>query len=351
MHNRRAWSSLVSITAGVVLLCSTNGAAAAEDGPYSLQNIQSTLGSLKWECMLSVLCPVGDTVLDLIKKAAANDRSSQYLLGLTLLTGDGLPSDRQAGVAWIALAAERGDPDAARDIQDRIRNGASIAVNETKVVAALKAQADAGDAESMRALGPMYIGGRGVQQDAAIGLGLMRRAVEQGSSGAEIDLAQLYLNGAPGVPADRTEALKWFASSAHHGNVQAMVHLGYLSLNAPGREKDLAAGYCWLMRAALLDQVQAQDKLSLLLASGDKDERGTVVQPDLVQADFWFRLAAHNPFHDNSQVRAMIEPQMTTEQLNQAKQQLEAWRPRTLPELKTTTLPLPPPTQGNCPAT
>ena len=110
--------------------------------------------------------------------------------------------------------------------------------------------------------------------------------------------------------------MKWLAASANHGNVAAMVNLGYMSVN---NSTDLGAGYCWLMRAALLDQPQAQEKLTSIFSDGAKDDHGTVIDADIVQADMWFRIVARSPYHDNSQNRAAIEPKMTTEQLNQAK--------------------------------
>jgi TPR repeat protein len=323
-----------------------DGAIAAEaGGQYAPENIEKTYKQLGWLCMIGALCPVSDDVYGVIKRAIARNPSSEYLLGLTLLTGDGLPRDRSAGIAWTARAAEHGDPDAARDIADRLRNGASINVDETKIAAALKQNADAGEAEAMRALGPMCIRGRGVKQDPALGLDLMKRAVEKGSTGAAADLSRLYLLGAPGVPANRDQALKWIAVSANRGNVDAMLTLGTMSMNTPGgvpsSERNLAQAFCWLMRAALLDQPQAQEQLSMMFARGEHDDHGNVIAIDRVQADLWFRLAARSPYHDNSQIRAMIEPQMTTEQLNDAKRLVEAWRPRKIEELKTLAIALP----------
>jgi TPR repeat protein len=191
----------------------------------------------------------------------------------------------------------------------------------------------------------MYIRGRGVTQDPAFGLDLMKRAVEKGSSGAANDLSQLYLLGATGVPQSRSEAMKWLAVSANRGNVEAMLKLGYMSMNGPPRgpssERNLADGFCWLMRAALLDQPQAQEKLSMMFAAGEKDEHGTIIPIDLIQADLWFRLAARSPYHDNSQIRAMIEPQMTTAQLGEAKRLVELWQPRKFEELKAMTISMP----------
>jgi uncharacterized protein len=322
-----------------------SNAPAADGGDYAPANIAHTYKQLSWLCLVRVLCPVSDDVYGVIKGSLAGSPSDEYLLGLTLITGDGLPRDPRAAIAWIALAAEHGEPGAARDVAGRIRNGEAVEVDESKIAAALKPKAEAGDAEAMRALGPMMIRGRGIKQDPPAGLALMQRAVEKGSLGAANDLAQLYLLGAPGVPASRSEALKWIALAASRGNREAMVNLGYMSMNTPSgvpsNERDLAQGFCWLMRAALLDDAQAQEKLSMMFAGGEKDDRGTVIPVDLVQADYWFRLAARSPYHDNSQIRAGIEPQMTTEQLDRAKRLVEAWQPRKPDELKSIAIDLP----------
>ncbi len=342
-----AWPFAARATAlaFAALLLLVGGAIAAETGDYAPENILQTNGRLGWVCMVRALCPISDQVRGVISRAIAADRSAQYRLGLTLLTGDGLPRDRDAGIAWIVRAAEQGEPSAARDIAGRLRNGAAITVDEMKIAAALKPQADAGDVEAMRALGPMYIAGRGIKQDPTLGLEMLKRAAEKGSSDAEVDLSQLYLNSAPGVPANRHEAIKWLTASARRANVDAMVKLGYMSMNTPigipSSERNVTEGFCWLMRAALLDQAQAQEKLSMMFAQGEKDDHGTVISIDLIQADLWFRLAARNLYHDNSQIRSMIEPQMTTSQLEEAKRLVESWHPRTIEELKVTTIPLP----------
>lgn len=239
----------------------------------------------------------------------AGDRKAEYLLGLTLLTGKGLPNDRNSGEAWLVRAAEHGDASATIDIAGRLRNGSSLKVDETKIADALKPQAAAGDLEAMRALAPMYMGGRGTRQEPALVLSLLKQAADKGSSDAEKDLSQVYLHGAPGVAPNRPEALRWLAVSARHGNVDAMLNLGYMSMSTPigvpSSQANLAEGYCWLVRAALLDHPQAHEKLSMIFATGEKDSRGTTIAIDLIQADYWFRVAARSPYHDNSQIRAM----------------------------------------------
>jgi TPR repeat protein len=336
----------VAILALILAVFASLGTAhAAETGRYAPENIEQTYKQMRWLCLVAALCPVSDDVRIVIKRAMDGKPSAEYLLGLTLLTGDGLPRDESAGIAWTVRAAEHGDPDAARDIADRLRNGTAIEADETKIATALEQQADAGDAEAMRALGPMYIRGRGVKQDPALGLDLMKRAVEKGSTGAANDLSRLYLLGAPGVAANRGESLKWIAVSASRGNAEATVTLGYMSMTAPpgvpSSERNLAQSFCWLMRAARLNHPQAKEKLSMMFARGERDDHGDTVPIDLVQADLWFRLAARSPFHDNSQIWAMIEPQMTTDQINEAKRLVEAWRPLKVEELKTLEIALP----------
>lgn len=338
-----------SAAALMLTFASANLALAANTGDYAPENIEKTNRYLGWFCIIQATCPVSREVHQTIAKAIFNDRSAEYLLALTLLTGDGLPQDRDAGIIWMVRAAEAGDPDAARDIAGRMRNGADIKIDETKVADALKPQVEAGNVEAMRALGPMYIRGRGVKQDLAMGLTLLKRAAEKGSSDAEGDLSQLYLNGAPGIPANRPEAMKWLAGSAQHGNVGAMLNLGYMSITASIDKRNLPEGYCWLMRAALLDDVRAQEKLSTIFAEGEKDDRGNAIAVDLIQADFWFKLAARSPYHNNSQIRSMIEPNMTSDQQKEAGRLFDAWQVKTFQDLKAMPITLPG-GKATCPA-
>jgi TPR repeat protein len=318
--------------------------------------IESTYARLSIVCLVAPICPVSRQALDAMKRAIAGDPEAEDWLALSLLTGDGLPRNRETGRAWLARAAERGEPRAARDVADRLRDGENLAVDERAVAAALSKRVDDGDAEAMRALGPMIARGRGAKQDVAAGLAMMRRAVDLGSTGAAYDLANLYSQGAPGLPASRAQYLAWMEVAARRGEPEAMLSLGYASLDPPaaGGERDLTRGFCWLMRAALLDNPRAQEKLSLAFAEGEREDRDGAIAVDLVQADAWFRLAARSPFHDNSQIRGLIEPNMTSDNLDAAKRLVEAWRPQSLDALKTLVIPLPPavkggPSPGACP--
>lgn len=53
----------------------------------------------------------------------------------------------------------------------------------------------------------------------------MRRAAEQGHSGAQYKLGNCYRNG-KGVPKDKDEAIKWYHKAAANGNIKAKAILG-----------------------------------------------------------------------------------------------------------------------------
>jgi len=323
-------------------------------GDDSPEHLDATYRTVSLICLVRLLCPISSDALDDMKGALAGRSDAEYGLALTLLTGDGLPSDRAAGIAWMARAAEHGEPGAARDVDDRLRNGENVAVDERQIASALQRRVDSGDAEAMRALGPMIVRGRGVKQDPAAGVALMRRAFDLGATGAADDLARLYLLGAPGLPTDRGQSLNWTQAAARRGDSEAMLSIGYAAMNPPesSTDRDLTLSYCWLMRAALLDNPRAQEKLGLTFEQGETDGRVTIAA-DLVQADYWFRLAARNPFHDNSQIRGAIEPKMTSDEMDAAKRLVDAWRPREFAELKTLPIALPAPAGASprlCPA-
>ncbi len=72
----------------------------------------------------------------------------------------------------------------------------------------------------------------------------------------------------------------------------------------------------------------AQYELALMRSRRTSDNRGNVLEPDLIEADFWFRLGARDSEYDNSQVRGAIEPKLTTAQLDQVKQRIAGWKTR-----------------------
>jgi hypothetical protein len=84
----------------LAVLARVGSVHTAEVGRYAPENIEQTYKQLRWLCVIAALCPVSDDVRIVIKRAMEGKPSAEYLLGLTLLTGDGLPRDQSAGTAW-----------------------------------------------------------------------------------------------------------------------------------------------------------------------------------------------------------------------------------------------------------
>lgn len=333
---RRGLPALLVAMLGVLALAGT--ARAQEE--LAPERANDTLGRLQLRCKLIALCPYSADVWGTFLAAMAGKPGDQYLLGIYLMTGDKVRRDERGGLHWIGVAAAQGYARAGLELNRQRRNGAEMDVDETRIAAAMRTKADAGDADAMRALSEMYIFGRGVGRDPDEALRLLHRAAESGSAEAEQDLANLLLRGAPGVAQNPKEASRWLASSGGHGNTTAMLVLSNLLTSPPpGIDRQPAEAYRWLMRAALLDDPDAQEELSSLFANGmdseghavtaaheelkphtqeiarlattpgmpqqmrDRINRmlqpqpapATLVAPDLVQADKWFRLAARNP--------------------------------------------------------
>jgi TPR repeat protein len=274
-------------------------------------------------------------------------------------------TDGKAGMEWIVKAAEAGAPLAVRHVESKLQNGENIEIDETKAATALKRQADAGDVASMQVLAPMMIRGRGTAQDPEGGIALLVKAAGQGTDGAvEYQIGGLYHLGTNGLEPNVGEAMKWYTISARRGNVRAMTTLARLWHYGPpiderkfvetGKipasfEPDIVQSYCWRVRAALMDDSLAQYQLALMLSERNADKRGNVMEIDLIEADFWFRLGARVRENDNSQVRGAIEPKLTTAQLDQVKQRVAGWHKLDFEQLKAAAIPLPGNDKRTCP--
>jgi TPR repeat protein len=332
----------------------------------------ATMEGLQLMCLLPATCPMNSDNYDTLKKALKGDLYSQYVIGLNLIQGEGVPMDGKAGRQWIVLAAEAGFPPAVRYVEKGLQNGENIEVDETRMANELKKQVEKGSTSAMRALGPMMIRGRGTAQDPEGGVALLLKAAEAGAHGdAEYEIGDLYLLGTNGLKSDREQAMKWYAKAASRGNVRAMSVLSGLWENEPGidpREllkqaqsgqplhiperkfkRNVVQSYCWRMRAALLDDGIAQYEMALMRSRRNEDSFDNVIEADLLEADFWFRLGARNREHDNSQVRGALEPKMTTAQLDEVKRRVAAWKKLDFDQMKAAAIPIPGDSSRTCP--
>lgn len=334
---RRLPKPVLAAVAWSIALVLAGPVRAADYGP---QNAAAALGRLPTLCKtLGIGCPISSEAYAALRAAVAGDRGAQFRIARMLERSDGIARDLPAAAAWYGKSAEQGYVAAALELNRLRHEGRDIPADEAKIAAALDAEADKGDRGAMRALADMTIYGRGVPRNAARGVELLRRAVAAGSAAAAVDLANLYLRGAPGIEENPKEGFRWMAEAGRRGDITAMRSLGSMYFRHPDAAlRDPVEGYRWLMRAALLDDAAAQEMLSEALAEGAMAGAKSIIAPDPVAADMWLRLAARSPYHDNASLRLQIEKNMTSVQLAAAKKRATAWKPRPLREVLAMTI-------------
>ena len=115
--------------------------------------------------------------------------------------------------------------------------------------AAMKKDAESGDATAQFNLGVMYQSGQGVPQDYADAMKWYRLAADQGDEDAQNNLGVMYAKG-QGVPQDYAEAVKWFRLAADQGHAWAQDSLGVMYKNGDGVPQDFTEAYAWFSVAA-----------------------------------------------------------------------------------------------------
>ncbi len=88
------------------------------------------------------------------------------------------------------------------------------------------------------------------------------------------------------MPADFTEAIRWFRLAAENGDSDAQAELGFLYVSGTGVSRDLAEGIRWFRLAAEQGHAKAQYNLGICYQKGDG------VPKDLTESARWYRLAA-----------------------------------------------------------
>ncbi|XWN32475.1 MAG: bifunctional trypsin-like peptidase domain-containing/SEL1-like repeat protein [Devosia sp.] len=153
------------------------------------------------------------------------------------------------------------------------------------VLKALRADAAAGDARAMRALGRAYFLGEGVEADHEAALAWFQKAADAGYPVAMNDVGYMFDRG-HGVAEDNAIAVEWYKKAAERGHLRAMLNLGLKLSSGDGVVRDEAAAVSWFQKAAEGGLAPAMHSLALRLSQG----RGT--QKDVDGALRWFRRAA-----------------------------------------------------------
>lgn len=109
--------------------------------------------------------------------------------------------------------------------------------------------ADQGHAKSMNNLGTMYVQGKGVGRNYALGLAYYRRAAEQNDARAAYNIGLAYENGR-GVTKDDVSAVAWYRKAADRGLTEGMNAMAWVLATSPnGRVRNGSEALRWAQAA------------------------------------------------------------------------------------------------------
>ena len=205
----------------------------------------------------------------------------KWLLVFALINGSATAAE-----TTLAERAQKGDAAAQFSLGVLYEVGGRLFPKD--VVEALKwyrRAAEQGDTGAQTRLGDMYAEGDGVPKDGVEAVKWYRQAADQGYASAQFSLGVMYANG-DGIPKDRTEAVKWYRKAAEQGDATAQTYLGDMYAEGDGVPKDSAEAVKWYRKAAERGRASAQFNLGLMYAHGDG------VPKDSTEAVKWYRKGA-----------------------------------------------------------
>lgn len=129
--------------------------------------------------------------------------------------------------------------------------------------AAVRAQAEAGNAAAQLKVGRMYATGDGAAPDTTEATLWYRKAAEQGLAEAQFALGEAYETGV-GLEASQKQATVWYEKAGKQGHVGAMKRLAYFRQQA----NDPAGALGWYEKAAESGDAAAQAELASLYEFG-----------------------------------------------------------------------------------
>ncbi|MBI3525303.1 MAG: sel1 repeat family protein [Betaproteobacteria bacterium] len=265
------------------------------------------------------LAASADDITLIAKAAERGSASSQILLAIAYLNGDGgLPKDPAIAARWFERAAIQGNGYAEEKLGDLYEQGLGVDQNLKLAFDWRVKAANRGNLQVQVKLGKMYRDGVGVDKDAAKALYWFKRSATEGNAEAQTLLGQMYHYGL-GVEPDRAAAKSWFEKASQQGDesaiyfIQLIESIGYqikegwynrlpelhrlandgdlevqyqlaqrYEHGVGGVKKDVAVALDWYKRAAAGGHRMAMQTLSHIYASGLDG-----VPPDPVAAKEW----------------------------------------------------------------
>ena len=151
-----------------------------------------------------------------------------------------------------------------------------------KAIKAFEFAAKAGNLDALTALGVMYIGGIGVEQNNTKGYQYIREAADMSDPKAQYTLGALYYLGA-GVKKDYKKAFNWLNLASEQNYIDAKYNLAVMYEFGEGVDQSYEKAYEYYLFAARRDNLESQIKL----ASMYRDGIGT--EMDLDKSAYWLK--------------------------------------------------------------
>ena len=151
-----------------------------------------------------------------------------------------------------------------------------------KALKAFELSAKTGDLDAMHAVGIMYIGGWGIEQNDKKGIGYIVKAANQSHQKAQYTLGAMYYLGI-GVPLDFEKAFSWISLSANQGYLDAQHNLAEMYENGKGIKKNLEKAYENYLLAARRGNLDSQKKVAQMYKKGIGTEK------NIEKSEYWLK--------------------------------------------------------------
>jgi localization factor PodJL len=187
----------------------------------------------------------------------------------------------------------------------------------------LASAAGMGDVGAEVEIAQRYLEGRTVPRDPKVAAQWMQAAADAGSAFAQYRLGALYEKGV-GVTRDAAHARELYTRAAQAGNARAMHNLAVLYAQDGGAGKpDYPAALEWFRKAAEYGVRDSQFNLGVLYG------RGLGAPQDLAASWMWFSAAARQGDQDAARKRDEVANRMDGKAMAAAQKLLDAYKAKT----------------------
>jgi TPR repeat protein len=188
-------------------------------------------------------------------------------------------------------------------------------------IAAVRAQADAGDPAAETILGRAYLNGHGVKASMKDAAKYFQLAADKNYPDALAALGELTQAG-QGVPANLDQAVQLYRRAAEAGSVAGQYNLAFLYEQGTGVKQDEHEAAKWYEKAAEGGDPIAQYDI------GQRYDLGVGVATNRVQACKWLTLAAAQGQADSSNLLPNVKREMSSDELAEAVKLVSEFKPR-----------------------